>query len=569
MKKYITKENIIILIIIILSVLLSSIFIFDKVLYDGVDTKYHMSRIIGIVNSWKAGEIPAYIHLDDTGYGYAMGFFYSNLFMILPCIIYMLSDDIFLAYKIFLVVCGFFTAISMYICTKKITKSKYSATISTVLYTTCGYRIITMVVKAFVGELLSFIFIPIIILGLYELIFNNEKKWWIFTLGFVGILNSNLVMTEIMIVVSAIMVICNIKTIIKNKTRLFGFIKATILALLISAIFWMPLLEQLYQTTFAMTDKMSLYNPVRYLLDFSDMFWGTIQYKNNYAAAYALGIIFIIIMLFRLKIKEKSTIIKFCDISILTGLILLLCMTNFFPWKYLETLGGMLQFPSRMEVVVTAFFSMACGIICTRFAHKSNKLKIIILAIILIWQSVFCIICLQSCINALKDAYDVENRLKIGIEDDFEYNICDGVYLPSGANYKDAQFDSRNEINKKIITNNEDMEIKYTKTNLSVEIIFDNNTQEDTYIELPMYYYYGYTAESIIDTINYKIEKGENGKIRVYLDNKENDTIKIYYKNTNLQKISIIITMVTTILIIIYLLLNRFILKKSKILNKK
>lgn len=193
-RKFITKENMIILFVITLSVILSSIFVFDKVLYDGVDTKYHLSRIIGIVNSWNAGNIPAYIHLDGTGYGYAMGFFYSNLFMLLPCVLYMFGVNLILSYKIFIVVCGIFTAISMYVCTKKITGSKYAATISAILYTTCGYRIITLVFKAFIGELLSFIFIPIIILGLYELIFNDERKWWIFALGFIGILNSNLVM---------------------------------------------------------------------------------------------------------------------------------------------------------------------------------------------------------------------------------------------------------------------------------------------------------------------------------------------------------------------------------------
>ena len=558
--KYITKENLIIVIIILLSVFVSTIFIFDKIVYDGVDTRYHMSRIIGIVNSWKAGNIPAYIHLDDTGYGYAMGFFYSNLFMIFPCIFYMLSNNIFLTYKILLFVCSLITAISMYICTKEITKSKYAATISTILYTTCGYRIITMVAKAFIGEVLSFIFIPIIILGLYELISNNEKKWWIFALGFVGILNSNLVMTEIMIAISAVMVICNIKTILKNKVRLFGFIKATVLALLLSAAFWMPLIEQLLTCSFVMTDKMMIYNPTRWLLDFSDIFWGTIQYRSNLAAAYGLGIIFIIIMLFRLKIKEKSILIKFCDISILTGLILLLCMTYFFPWKYLEKIGGMIQFLSRMEVPVAAFFSIACGIICSRYAQKGKKIKYMILIGIIIWQFIFCIICLQSCVHTLIKWHGAESKSDLEIKDDFEYDICDGVYLPSDANYLDAKINSSDAYNDNLIeTNNKDLEIEYTKTGLRIELVFKNNNMENSYIEVPIYYYNGYIAESIIDDSNYKIEKGNRGVIRINLENKKEDTIRIYYKNTIIQKLSIVITITTLITIFIFLMLKKYI----------
>ena len=60
---------------------------FDKILYKGVDTEYHLSRMIGITNSWKSGDLLAFIHLDQFGYGYAMGFFYSNLFMIIPCLL--------------------------------------------------------------------------------------------------------------------------------------------------------------------------------------------------------------------------------------------------------------------------------------------------------------------------------------------------------------------------------------------------------------------------------------------------------------------------------------------------
>ena len=176
LKKYLTKENITITIVLLVGAIISSVFMFKQV-YNGIDTAYHMSRIIGITNSWKAGDLLAYIHLNTSGYGYAMGFFYSNLFMILPSILFMLGMNIILVYKIFILMCSIATVITMYICTKQISKSKYAATISAFLYTTCSYRIITLVVKAFVGEILSFIFIPLIILGLYQLIFEDTKKW--------------------------------------------------------------------------------------------------------------------------------------------------------------------------------------------------------------------------------------------------------------------------------------------------------------------------------------------------------------------------------------------------------
>lgn len=545
-KRILTKDNLIIFIIMLTSVILSSLFLFDKITYNGVDTAYHISRINGIVNSWKSGDILAFIHLDATGFGYGMGFFYSNLFMILPCLLYLFGLNVMTAYKIFLFMCGLFTAISMYIASKNITKSKYAATISSILYTTCGYRIITMVIKSFAGELLSFIFIPIIIWGLYEIIFADEKKWWLLVIGFVGILNSNLVMTEIMIVVSIAILICNIKKLINNKNKLMSLLKAGIYSLLISALFWMPMIEQLQNNTFVMKEKMQIYQPQKWLLENELMFFGTIQYsKHNLSAGYALGIIFVLILIIRPKIKKQDNIIKYCDISILTALLLLLCMTRFFPWKYLPTLGGMLQFPSRLEIPVAAFLSLASGIICNYISIERRNLRKFILTFIIIWQSIFCIICLKSCINVLIKENAVTTKDEIELKQDFGYDVCDGVYLPEGGKYRVAEIE--NEDKSRI----EREYINYKKDGLSIYLTYNN--PKNMYLDVPLFYYYGYVAESTKDKTLYKLERSENGKLRVITGNKTTDTIHIYYKTTNIQKIGLIITGITAISTIVYI----------------
>lgn len=217
----------------------------------------------------------------------------------------MLGMNINLIYKIFVVVCAICTAISMYICTKKISKSRYAGIVASFLYTTSGYRIITLVAKGFIGEVLSFIFVPIIILGLYEIIYNNEKKWWVFALGFIGLLNSNLVMTEIMIAISVLFIIFNIKKIIIKKTRLYAILKATIISLLVTLMLWLPMLEQLQKSTFKMKELVNVYNPKRWLLEPLNMFKGTVQYRDNLASAYGLGIIFVAIIIYVKYNKKK------------------------------------------------------------------------------------------------------------------------------------------------------------------------------------------------------------------------------------------------------------------------
>lgn len=557
LKKYISKQNILIFAVIIIASIIPCMYLLGSGIDKGIDTQYHMSRIIGMVNSWKSGNLLAYIHLDETGAGYAMGFFYSNLFMIIPGIIYLLTGKIVIAYKIFLYLCSLATAVSMYYTTKKITNSKYAGMISSVLYTTCAYRIITIYAKSFAGEILSFIFIPLIILGLYEILFGNEKKWWIFALGFIGILNSNLVMTEIMIAISLVTIIVNVLCLIKNKKRFFALIKSGIFSLGICAIFWMPMLEQLKNSTFQMFVEMNVYQPTKWLIEFKNIIFGTIQCNGNIAASYGLGCIFIAILIFRFLIKKRDEKIKICDICIISGFVLMIFMTKIIPYDKLGKLGGMIQFPSRFEVPISAFFSIASGIICYKLLEERNKLKYIILIGIIIWQGLASWVIYESCLEKIRDTLGVTRNIKV--EDEFLYNVCDGVYLPEGANYEYARAGSLEE--KQL---NKDVVREYEKNGLSIKLKYEKNEETD-YIEVPLFYYYGYVAQSLNDGTKYEIQKGDNGAIRILLNNKQEDEITIYYKTTLMQKIGILITTIFVLLTIIYVLGKYKISKKEKI----
>lgn len=130
-----TKDSTIIILISLLILIASIPYIMKPTIYEGVDTAYHMSRMVGMTNSWKQGDFLAFIHLDTAGYGYAIGFFYSNLFLIIPSMFYLLGINVITIYKVFLVVCTILSAIAMYITTKRIAKSKYAAIIATIVCT--------------------------------------------------------------------------------------------------------------------------------------------------------------------------------------------------------------------------------------------------------------------------------------------------------------------------------------------------------------------------------------------------------------------------------------------------
>ena len=107
------------------------------------------------------------------------------------------------------------------------------------------------------------------------------------------------------------------------------------------------------------------------------------------------------------------------------------------------------------------------------------------------------------------------------------------------------------------ITSNNNIEVEYTRKGTSFEINYKNNQNDNTYLELPLLYYKGYTANN-----NLKVEKGSNGMVRVYINN-EFGNIKVKYDLTTVRKISYIISS-STLILFVALNIKKFSSKKQE-----
>ena len=70
----------------------------------------------------------------------------------------------------------------MYSFSKKLTKSKSIATLISILYMLMPYHLTDMYIRNAIGEFLSYIFVPLVFLGLYNL-FHKEKGDWLLCIG--------------------------------------------------------------------------------------------------------------------------------------------------------------------------------------------------------------------------------------------------------------------------------------------------------------------------------------------------------------------------------------------------
>ena len=74
----------------------------------------------------------------------------------------------------------------MYWFVNKLTKSKEVGALAAILYMLMPYHLNDMYIRNALGEFLSYIFIPLVFLGLYK-IFQKEKGIWILYVGAVRV----------------------------------------------------------------------------------------------------------------------------------------------------------------------------------------------------------------------------------------------------------------------------------------------------------------------------------------------------------------------------------------------
>ena len=230
-------------------VILTSLWLIPKGLSYSHDIEYHYTRLNGLVNTIRNGDFIASIHDMLNGYGYANGLFYSNFFFYLPAALCLLGMSTVNAYKVFMIIINILTVCTSYYCFKSLLKEEKTTLFATIIYNISLYRIMVLIVRGACGELLAFAFMPLIILGLYEIIFRDYKKWYLFTIGFVFLLLSHLITTIIMGIISLIIILICYKRFLKEKDRIKYLLLSGIVGILVDSFFLFPIIEQFINKT--------------------------------------------------------------------------------------------------------------------------------------------------------------------------------------------------------------------------------------------------------------------------------------------------------------------------------
>jgi hypothetical protein len=513
---------------------------------SGHDVSYHLNRIVEIANELKNGKFPVLIHSNlQNGFGYANSLFYPELFLYIPAILICLGISALTSYKLFIIISTFFTILITYYSANLIFKKKNVSWTVTILYSTALYRLTDIYVRGALGEVLAMIFLPLILAGLYEIIFGDNEKWWILCFGIFGVVNSHILTFAITVALVLLICLINVKKILKNKKIFINLIKAGIISILLICSFVLPYLEQSANDTYDV-DKNNIY------INLSD---GALTLKelisNNVSSndLKSLGLILVILPFFIFKCKNKDN--NFIKQLFFIDVLLIFISTKMFPWNWLGnhiSCIKIFQFPFRINTVISVIASFISGyVICDLIDDKKELNNIIYVLLILF---------------SLTSISKIENNSKSfsNLNDVLMYSpLGNAEYQPYGLNMDD----------KTVHNINSDEEIEFTRNSSKIEFYYDDTENEMT-IHIPFAYYTGYIAyieeENGEKTKLNVVEDEETKNVIISSDEIKTGRITVEYKMTIIQRISYLITWVTMILLVIYIF---YYYKKNKNVYEK
>lgn len=501
--------------------------------YKGHDTNFHVANISALANQISIHNIFAKEPLAEiaNNFGYGTRFFYPPLPHLIAAYFTKILNNVVIGMRLTEWLTFLLSGIAFYFLGIKIFKNKKIATVASCFYMAAPYHLSEVFIRDAFSEMFIPIALPLIILGLLELVDQNYKRFFfLFIIGYTLAIYSHLAMSiYLTLMLIFTFFIIYFKKIFTKKNILYLCL-ASLTVLLLTSPFWVPLLEHKIKGSYAIflpfyiTAKgdlrFSAINPLIYL-DFSNPHtYGYIRFHLQFIITILL---FISLFLFFKKKMWKEKIWLFTFVFALLSVIM---TSPFFPWYYTPDLLQTLQFPWRLCLYVAFGIILLAMIPLKQMENKK-------------YFSIFCIIgVLCSLLGSYYYTYHVNEEI-VDINN-INYNLGMGnqeEYLPERIAFNHEYYENRKQ---DIVILSGTADIHIIENNVP-NLIFEVEENENLIIELPRIYYLGYQLEKdgeIIDLV-----ESENGFLKAEIE--KSGTYTLIYSGTKGMHYSYIIAGVT------------------------
>lgn len=507
------------------------------------DLLYHLLRIEGVKEALVQGNYPTQIYeLFFGGYGYGSPLFYPDIFLLFPALLRLIGVSPIITWKIFVLCVCIIASLTTYFSFRYMIKDHGMALAGTVLLMLSQFYLADIIDRVGVSSYISYIFVPVLLAGIYDYFENNAKRIYLIGIAFCGLLLTHTIMTFIgaIVMIGIFFVMLFSK---EGRERIFSksllhLIIVAIVSFLSVSFYLLPMLEQMvsakYQYTIPTFRVAENTQPINVLF-LPTGYFDTIAYVG-------IGIPILLLLICRIFYGKPKN--KWADYLYFGGLFLFFLTTSFVPWGLLQqTIFNKIQFTYRFYPYALCCLIIGIMMLLKENLQEKDSRRVITVIFVLgisfgIWQN----------ITMLRHEYR-DNYTESYIEKHSE-NVGEGQeWLPVG-------------ITKTIFEDNRQMGVICGSEEIPVYNQFYNggyfDIKEQSSLEyiLPKVYYKGYEAvltTSAGKTYILETEMSDMGLVKITNYTGETGKVKFYYQKTTVQKVSMIISVITWIVLIVYL----------------
>ena len=319
------------------------------IIYGSGDLMFHANRIEELYQDAKQGVfIPRISSYAFNQVGSGINFFYPWIFLYPFVFFRMLTNNPIIAFYCGIVLINFLTLWIAYSAMLKFAYSKVRAIIFAIIYTFSSYRLYLVFNQNVLAEVIAFTFIPLVLLGFYEVFFRDDSKWPILALGMTFLIYSHMLTTAFTAIFMLVTLVIFWYFIDEKSERLISAIKAAALSLVLSAFYLIPFIEQTLSN-----DLVASWRGLEFAQLPSDVI---INSLDNSPYQFIGFILILTVMLGFVFWKNAGNVEQY---AYLAGILLVIATTTIIPWdKFLDTPLSIIQFPYRLNGLATLLLSV-------------------------------------------------------------------------------------------------------------------------------------------------------------------------------------------------------------------
>jgi hypothetical protein len=502
------------------------------------DNRFHMMRIEGLYRSIQRHQFFPFVNMSFmNGFGYIVNIFYSD-FLLYPAAFLRLAG-----FTSAQAIVGYFWLLNFltfgvaFLCYYKVSPKYLNSLVFSFIYTLSTYRLHDMLFRQDIGEVGALIFLPVAVLGIYEVFYGDCKRWLYLVFGMTGIIYSHAISPILVAIFIVVIAIAQIKELKNNPLRLLSLLWATLCSGLLSLAYFVPMIEQVRHTKFVLTQTSGLLP--KGASDVADMLnWSL----NNNIGQPNVGLLFIVaaFVLIVSFTKIKNPMLKqFSVIAVL----MLLCSTKVMPWViFNNTPLKMIQYPWRFDMLATILLAIVIAADPLNF-FTSKYAKTGLIAVVLLFA--------VSSSYRLVNGSPLQRNTYATYNEQAPFSIGAGQeYLPVGTNLGQLQ---RTTHKPKIMTGKVKIsDFKQYGTRLS----FDFKKAQNAKVDLPIISYYGFQSTQSRGSVSkVKMDSKNNNLAQVTING--SGKVIVDYFETLPQKASRRISFLTLLIIIAVVFINK------------